>query len=94
MSLILVSIPPGAQALFLASEDLMIEQSLDGGYDLYIRKTRGIESVLLTESSADPEKRVHSFALRNPEYHPQNGDERRMLDGEFLDTSRGVYSPH
>ena len=84
--------PLGAQELFLSPQDLVINQSLDGGYDLYIRKTRGIESVLLTESSADPQKRVHSFALRNPEYHSQNGDEKRILDGEFLDTSRGLYS--
>lgn len=81
-----------AQELSLGPEDLVIRQSLQGGYDLFVRKIRGIESVLLTESTADPEKRADSFALRNPEYHAENGDELRMLDGEFLDTSGGLYS--
>ncbi len=81
-----------AQELRVGVDDLIIEQNLDGGYDLWIRKREGLNSVLLTESTADPEKRVHSYALRNPEYHPANGDEKRLLDGEFLDTSKGLYS--
>jgi hypothetical protein len=48
--------------------------------------------VLLTESTADPEKRLHSYSLRNPVFHPVNGNEKRILDGEFLDTSKGLYS--
>lgn len=84
--------PAWAQPLTLAPEDLVITQSLEGGYDLYVRKTAGIESILLTESSADPAKRADSFALRNPEYHRVNGDEKRILNGEFLDSSRGLYS--
>ena len=84
--------PAWSQPLTLSPEDLVITQSLEGGYDLYVRKTAGIESVLLTESSADPEKRADSFALRNPEYHRVNGDEKRILNGEFLDSSGGLYS--
>ena len=78
--------------LSIPSENLRIEQSLEGGYILTIKKIGDIGSVLLTESTADPEKRVHSYTLRNPEYHPLNGEERRKLDGEFLDPDAEIYS--
>ncbi|HDQ13218.1 MAG TPA: VWA domain-containing protein [Sediminispirochaeta sp.] len=94
--MVLFSIPPSTIAaqeeLELSPDDLEIEQSLEGGYHLYIRAKEGIGSVLLTESTADPEKQRASYALRNPEYHPVNGEERRMLDGEFLDApERGHF---
>lgn len=84
----------GAQeALSLVPEDLIIDQSLEGGYDLFIRAREGIGSVLLTDSTSDPEKRVSTYALRNPEYHPVNGDEPRLLNGEFLPAKeKGLYS--
>lgn len=81
-----------AADLTITPEDLRIEQSLDGGYNLIIRKKPGIGSILLTESTADPEKRVHSYSLRNPEFHPENGDEKRILDGEFIDPEKKLYS--
>ncbi|MFP4491418.1 MAG: vWA domain-containing protein [Spirochaetaceae bacterium] len=78
--------------LHIRPEDTIIEQNMDGGYDLWIKAKEGLGSVLLTESTADPEEERSSFALRNPEYHPVNGDERRMLNGEFLPTKeRGHY---
>lgn len=70
--------------LVISPEETRIEQNLDGGYDLWVKAEEGLGSVLLTESTADPEKEASSYALRNPEYHPTNGDEKRMLDGEFL----------
>ena len=70
--------------LSLSPEDLIIEQSLEGGYLLRIRKKPGINSVLVTESTEDPEREVASYAFRNPSFHPLNGEERRLLNGEFL----------
>ena len=70
--------------LAVSPEDIRIEQSIDGGYNLWIRKTEGIGSVLLTESTEPPERDAATFAFRSPEYHPANGDERRLLNGEFL----------
>ncbi len=70
--------------LSLAPEDLIIEQSLEGGYLLRIRKKPGVNSVLVTESTEDPEREVATYAFRNPAFHPVNGDERRELNGEFL----------
>mgnify|MGYP006275542093 FL=1 len=77
-----------AQDLSVGTEDLRIEQSLEGGYVLTIRNKPGIASVLITESTEDPDREVASYAYQNPEYHPMNGNERRVLDGEFLDNDR------
>ncbi len=89
-ALILIGAAPlPAQAqespLVLSPADLVIEQSLEGGYDLYIRAGEGTGSVLITESTAHPDRRVASYALRNPSYHPANGNEIRILDGDVLD---------
>lgn len=80
-----------AQDMSVGVEDLRIEQSLEGGYYLYVRNKPGIGSILLTESTEDPDRQVASYSLRNPQYHPENGDELRMLDGELLE-SDGLYS--
>jgi hypothetical protein len=76
------------QDLAVNPEDLRFEQSVEGGYYLYIRKKPGIQSVLLTESTADPEKKLASYALRGLEYHPENGEEPHILNGEFLPKER------
>ncbi|MAG13060.1 MAG: hypothetical protein CMN78_00505 [Spirochaetales bacterium] len=81
-----------AQILNVGADDLIIEQGADGGYHLWIRWNTDISSVLLTESTADPEKQAAVYALRNPAYHQINGDEKRMLNGEVLDNSTGLYS--
>jgi hypothetical protein len=73
-----------AQDLKIGPDDLVMEQGKDGGYHLWIRKSADMESVLLTESTADPERKTAVYALRNPVYNPVNGDERRILNGEFL----------
>ncbi len=86
------TLPLFAQELTISPEELRIEQSLDGGYNLYVKKVDGLESILLTESTADPDKRVHSYALRNPEFHPTNGYEKRILDGEFIEPGNELYS--
>ncbi len=80
------------QDLSIGPADLIMEQGKDGGYHLWIRKKPGVGSVLITESTADPARKEPVYALRNPVHHPVNGDERRKLDGEFLDSSRGIYS--
>ena len=81
-----------AQELSIGPEDLIIEQSLEGGYNLWIRQKEGIKSVLLTESTEDPERKAATYALRAQEYNPYNGDELRILNGEFLDPDSGLFS--
>ena len=76
--------------LRLSPQDLRIEQTTEGGYILTVR-AEGIGSVLLTESTEDPNWKEASYAFRNPNFHPMNGNERRMLNGEFLPTGPGNY---
>ena len=74
----------GPARLAIGPDDIRIDQSIDGGYDLWVRKREGISSVLLTESTEAPDRQPTTFAFRSPEYNAVNGDERRILDGEFL----------
>ena len=84
--------PGHPPSLAVGPEDVRIEQTLEGGYYLYVRKTAGINSILITESTEAPDHGVATYSFRNPSYHSENGDERRMLDGEFLDPSGSLYS--
>ena len=79
-------------ALTIVQEDLRIEQRADGGFHLYIRKKPGIGSVLLTESTRDPALRADNYAYRAPEWNPINGDEIRILDGNPIPKSAGIWS--
>jgi hypothetical protein len=78
--------------LTLAPEDVIIEQSTEGGYDFWIRQKHGVGSVLLTESNSDPAWRHTNYALRNPVWHPVNGNEKRLLDGLFIDPALKLFS--
>jgi hypothetical protein len=94
---LLISTAAFAQAdadspLALSPADVRIEQTIEGGYYLYVRNTDDIGSVLLTESTEAPDHQAATYSYRNPDYHPENGDELRILDGEFLDPSNGLYS--
>lgn len=73
------------EELLLFPEDVRIDQSREGGYLLYVRAGEEIASVLITESSAHPDRRVDSYAFRNPSFHPENGEELRVLEGQILD---------
>ena len=93
LAMVAVAFPVGLWAanLSLGPDDLRIEQSTEGGYLLTVRRKEGVGSVLLVESTEHPERAVASYALRNPNYHPLNGDERRILDGEFLEPREDRY---
>lgn len=80
-----------AAPLIIAPTDVRVEQTLEGGYYLIVRAKEGLSSILLTESTEDPAIDADTYAYRNPAYHPENGNERRLLDGEFLDRP-GLYS--
>lgn len=64
-------------------EDVPIEK----GIYIYIRKKPSMNSVLLTESSERTDHAVATYAYRTYGYHPENADERRILDGEFISTN-------
>lgn len=73
------------EALNILPQDIRITQSPEGGYNLYIRKKNGVASVLLTETTKDPSLREDNYAYRTPDYNAINGDERRILDGRFIE---------
>ena len=88
-----------------AEEDLLIRPSdirlvaedpagfgSNGGYHLYIRKKPGINSVMLTETTKDPEGQDANYAYRAPDWNPVNGDEVRYLDGKMLNSQWSRYS--
>ena len=67
----------------LAASDIVIQEQ-GGGFHLWVRAAEHTRSVLLTDSSADPEQRLHSYALRAPATNRVNSEEIRVLDGERL----------
>lgn len=81
-----------AQNLSINEEDLRIEMKADGGFHLFIKKSPGIASVLLTESTRDPGLREANYAYRAGEWNPINGDEIRLLDGVPIPAENKIYS--
>lgn len=61
------------------------------GYHLYIRKKSRIESVMLVETTKDPEGKEDNYAYRALEYNSINGDEIRYLNGKVLDSPGAKY---
>jgi len=85
-----LSVYPDNNSLLLLQDDLILKEGTEGGYHIWIRKKPGIESVLLSESTVDPEGRLHIYALRSDTYNSVNGDEKRILNGEFLESNVGI----
>ncbi len=84
--------PLGALDLSIGTEDIRIEQRVDGGYHLFIRKKPDISSVLLTESTRDPALKADNYAYRAPDWNPVNGDEIRYLDGKPIPKESKIWS--
>lgn len=84
--------------LLVFSDDVRVVQdktdefAAGGGYNLFVRKKPGIESILLAETTKDPEGKEDNFAYRAKDYNPINGDEIRYLDGKVLKSKYSLYS--
>ena len=81
-----------ADDLAVSAADLRIEQRDDGGYHLFVRAKSGIGSVLLVESTKDPGGVADNYAYRAELWNPVNGDEKRLLNGAFIDPKAGLWS--
>ena len=81
-----------AEDLSLSKEDLLVIQNPKGGYHLYIKAKPDIKSVLLTETTKDPDLKLDNYAYRDPNYNEINGDEKRLLNSEFLLPEKKLYS--
>jgi hypothetical protein len=88
--LLILFSPIAAQELQIEPGDVYIQMNPGEGFHLWIRQKEGMNSVLLTESTADPAKQAAAYALRAYDYNIYNGDEPRMLNGELL--PQGMYS--
>jgi len=81
-----------AQDLSINSGDLLLELRADGGFHLFIRKKPDISSVLLTETTRDPNMRADNYAYRSGEWNAINGDETRILNGVPIPRESRIYS--
>ncbi len=81
------------QQLRIRAENVrLVADKTNGGYHLYVKKTANVNSILLTETTKDPEGKSDSYAYRAKEYNKINGDEIRFLDGKKLESEGAKYS--
>ena len=78
--------------LVIEQGDIRLEKDSESGYHLYIRKKPNINSVILVETTKDPTGQEANYAYRAENYNPINGDEKRILNGEFLNSEYAKYS--
>ena len=84
--------PKQQQLRIKASDVRLVADKKNGGYHLYVKKTANVKSILLTETTKDPEGKSDSYAYRAKEYNKINGDEIRYLDGKKLESEGAKYS--
>ncbi len=81
------------QQLRIRAENVrLVADKNNGGYHLYVKKTANVNSILLTETTKDPDGKNDSYAYRAKEYNKINGDEIRYLDGKKLESEGAKYS--
>ena len=81
------------QQLRITAQNIrLVPDKEKGGYHLYVKKQPNVNSILLTETTKDPEGKSDSYAYRAKEYNPINGDEIRYLDGKQLVSEGAKYS--
>ena len=78
--------------LTLTQSDIRLEKDSKVGYHLYIRKKPNINSVILVETTKDPTGQEANYAYRAETYNSINGDEKRILNGEFLNSEYAKFS--
>jgi len=85
LTLLLCAVPLSADNLLLTSDEtyLVYDETLEG-FILGIKVLPGRGSVLITESSADPDGKIDVYAYRTEGENPINENEKRILEGTFL----------
>jgi hypothetical protein len=78
--------------LTVSVNDIRLVKAEDGGYHLYIKQKEGVNSVLLTETTKSDDGKSDNYAYRAKDWNPVNGDEKRMLNGSFLESPSSRYS--
>ena len=85
------SLIEGQEQLAIGLDDVRIDESVEGGYLLTIRKRDAVGSVLLTESTRNPNAEGPAYSYYTRQYSALNGNERRILDGVLLDSGERYY---
>ncbi|MCK5736681.1 MAG: hypothetical protein KAH21_09390, partial [Spirochaetaceae bacterium] len=84
-ALFLVTIPIFADNLVISPDNTYLEyDEALGGFILNVKASPGIGSILITESSADPDGVLDVFAYRTEYAKSINKNEKRILNGSFL----------
>lgn len=78
--------------LKIPAENVKLIPDEKGGYHLYVKKVPNVNSIILTETTKDPNGKQDSYAYRAKEYNSINGDEIRYLDGKKLESEGAKYS--
>lgn len=77
--------------LSILPEDIRLKK-VENGYELFVRKKSGMNSILLTETTKDPSLREDNYAYRALTWNKINGNEKRILNGEFLNSPSAQYA--
>lgn len=78
--------------LKISAENVKLIPDEKGGYHLYVKKLPNVNSIILTETTKDPNGKQDSYAYRAKEYNEINGDEIRYLDGKKLESEGAKFS--
>ncbi|MGL4524855.1 MAG: vWA domain-containing protein [Spirochaetia bacterium] len=79
------------EVLKLGRGDVRLLPNKDGSFELFVLHVPGRESVLVTDSTADPEALADNYTLRAYDWHPTFGDEKRILNGRILERDPPLY---
>lgn len=79
------------------AQDVYVESRFDSagkriGVDIFVRKKSQIESVMLVETTKDPNGKEPNYCYRAAEWNETNGDEIRYLDGKELKSDYAKFS--
>ncbi len=78
--------------LTITPDDIRLESASNDGWNLFVRKKIGMESILLTETTKGSDPQATNYSYRAKEFNPVNGDEIRLLDGEVLQSEFSRFS--
>lgn len=81
----------GESFLELGRGDVRLLPNKDGSFELFVRHIPGRESILITDSTAEPDGLADNYTLRAYDWHPTYGDEQRILDGKILKRDPPLY---
>lgn len=70
---------------------IIIPHSTGEGYDLWVKASPSIKSVMLTDTPADPQKKKTTYALRAFENNDAYIGEKRLLNGEPIAAKKGFF---